>query len=104
MDIAVRNFQEELSHLGSSASDYMLMPSKFEPCGLSQMISIIYGSIPIVHDTGGLHDTVQYVTYQKGDGNVFLFNQYDRDSFLTAIGYAMGLYKQAVLDRGTARC
>ncbi|HEX7261738.1 MAG TPA: glycogen/starch synthase, partial [Luteolibacter sp.] len=56
--IAVCGFSENLSRLGYAASDYTLMPSAYEPCGLSQMIGLRYGSLPIVHATGGLRDTV----------------------------------------------
>ena len=64
--VAVCDFDEELSRLGYAASDFMLMPSRFEPCGLPQMISAIYGSLPIVHDTGGLHDTVRHLDVGGG--------------------------------------
>ena len=59
--LAVRDFDERLSHLCYAGSDFILMPSRFEPCGLPQMIGALYGSLPIVHDTGGLHDTVSHL-------------------------------------------
>ncbi len=87
--VAVCNFNEELSHLGYAASDYMLMPSRFEPCGLPQMISCLYGSLPIVHNTGGLHDTVEHLNAEAGTGNGFRFDFYDAQGLSWAIDEAM---------------
>jgi len=75
--VAVCDFAEDLSHLGYAASDFMLMPSRFEPCGLPQMISMLYGSLPVVHDTGGLHDTVSHLAVDDDTGNGFVFETYD---------------------------
>lgn len=90
--VAVREFDERLSRIGYAASDFMLMPSLFEPCGLPQMISPIYGSLPIVHGTGGLWDTVQHMNWQGGDGNGFRFDVYGAAGLRWAIDEAMRFY------------
>jgi ADP-glucose type glycogen/starch synthase len=91
--VAVCDFEENLSRLGFAASDFMLMPSLFEPCGLPQMISTIYGGLPIVNDTGGLHDTIKHLDIEKNSGNGFVFNVYDSKGLNWAIDEAMRFYK-----------
>ena len=93
--VAVCNFDEGLSHIGFAASDFLLMPSLFEPCGLPQMISSIYGSLPIAHDTGGLHDTIENVDVEKNTGNGFLFEIFDSGGLAWAIDQAMEFYRLA---------
>jgi ADP-glucose type glycogen/starch synthase len=92
--VAVCDFEEGLSHHGYAASDFMIMPSRFEPCGLPQMVSCLYGSLPIVHDTGGLHDTVEHLNISKQTGNGFLFENYDANGLMWAIDQAMEFYNQ----------
>jgi ADP-glucose type glycogen/starch synthase len=92
--VAVCDFREGLSHLGYAASDFMLMPSRFEPCGLPQMISAIYGSLPVAHDTGGIHDTITHLDAYKNSGNGFLFDYYDARGLRWAIDEAMKFYRQ----------
>jgi len=87
--VAVHNFSEDLSRLGYAGSDFMLMPSLFEPCGLPQMVSAIYGTLPIVHDTGGLHDTVEPLSADGRTGNGFVFRDYDANALAWAIGEAV---------------
>ena len=99
--IAVCDFRENLSHLGYAASDFMLMPSLFEPCGLPQMASAIYGSLPVVHDTGGLHDTVVPLAVGTGRGNGFLFETYDSPGLRWAIDQAMAFYALPSETRAT---
>ena len=65
-------FEENLAHQIYAGSDLFLMPSKFEPCGLGQMIAMRYGTVPIVRETGGLNDTVQSYNEFTGEGTVFL--------------------------------
>lgn len=88
---ACYGFVPELSHKIYAASDLFLMPSKTEPCGLSQMIALRYGSIPIVRETGGLFDSVK----DSGDeiGNGFTFKNYQKDDMLYAIKRAVWGYK-----------
>lgn len=75
--VAVADFSEPLSHLGYAGSDFMIMPSRFEPCGLPQMVSPKYGTLPLAHDTGGIHDTVDPLDLEDNSGNGFLFQNYD---------------------------
>lgn len=90
--VTVCDFDESLSHLGFAASDFMLMPSLFEPCGLPQMECQFYGSLPVVHDTGGLHDTVEPLNLETGTGNGFRFETYDSNGLAWAIDQAMAFY------------
>ena len=98
--VAVCDFDEELSHLGYAASDFTLMPSLFEPCGLPQMVGAIYGSLPIVHDTGGLHDTISHLNTNSHTGNGFVFEIYGSDGLRWAIDQAMAFYRQAADIKG----
>jgi starch synthase len=91
--VAVCNFDERLEHIAYAASDFVLMPSRFEPCGLPQMIGPIYGSLPIVHNTGGLHDTITDLDVSKETGNGFLFDYYDTQGLFWAINQAITFFK-----------
>jgi len=93
---AVVNFNETLEHLSYAAADFVLMPSRFEPCGLPQMIGSIYGALPIVHDTGGLHDTVETLDITGNVGNGFLFQPFESRELLEAIDQAMTFYRMPV--------
>jgi starch synthase len=97
--VAVCDFSEPLSRHGYAASDFMIIPSRFEPCGLPQMVSSIYGSLPIARDTGGLHDTVENVDIANNSGNGFLFETYDGTGLRWAIDQAMNFYKQSAVVR-----
>ncbi len=90
--VAVCDFDEKLERLAYAASDFVLMPSRFEPCGLPQMIGPIYGSLPVAHDTGGLHDTITEIDPEKNAGNGFLFKFFDAQGLLWAIHQAMAFY------------
>ena len=83
-------YNEELAHLVYAGSDFYLMPSRFEPCGLSQMIAMRYGTIPIVRETGGLKDTVEPYNCFTGGGNGFSFANYNADEMYDTILYALG--------------
>jgi starch synthase len=87
--VAVCRFNERLARLAYGASDFVLMPSSFEPCGLPQMIGAIYGALPIAHDTGGIHDTVTHLDLDNHTGNGFLFNTFDPGGLSWAIDQAM---------------
>ncbi len=90
---AVCDFDEELSHLAYAAADFLLIPSLFEPCGLTQMIGSIYGSLPIANDTGGLHDTVSHLNVEQNSGNGFVFQVYDPNGLRWAMDRAMDFYR-----------
>jgi len=92
--LAVCDFDENLSHLGYAACDFTLMPSLFEPCGLPQMSSALYGTLTIAHDTGGLHDTVHHLDIEQNKGNGFVFETYDSNGLSWAVDQAMLFYKQ----------
>lgn len=91
--VAVCDFSEEMEHKAYAASDFILMPSRFEPCGLPQMIAPIFGSLPVVHDTGGLHDTIEHLDIQNSRGNGFIFETYDAYGLRWAIDEAMQFYR-----------
>jgi len=87
-----RGYNEPLAHLIEAGADMFMMPSKFEPCGLNQMYSLRYGTVPIVRATGGLDDTVQNWDAATGTGNGFKFGQYRADRFLEKIYEALFAY------------
>ena len=76
-----------------AGSDILLMPSLFEPCGLSQMIAMAYGTLPLVRETGGLSDTVIPYNEFTGDGNGFSFTNYNAHDMLNVIEYAVSCYQ-----------
>jgi len=95
--VAVRfAFDETLAHLVMAGADIFLMPSRYEPCGLTQMYALRYGSVPVVRQTGGLADTVQEFDPEGGRGNGFLFRDYDVDEFGRAIGRAIDCWKEPI--------
>ena len=83
-----------LAHKLYAGADFFLMPSLFEPCGLSQIISLRYGTIPIVRETGGLRDTVLSYNTATGDGNGFTFLNYNAHDMLHVINRALRYYKE----------
>ncbi len=85
-------YSDELSHRIYGACDAFLMPSLFEPCGLSQLISLRYGTLPIVRETGGLKDTVQPYNEYEGTGTGFSFTNYNAHEMLRSIRYAEAVY------------
>jgi len=97
--LAVCDFSQSLSQLGFAASDFTLVPSLFEPCGLPQMVGQIYGSLPVVHDTGGLHDTVEHFDVAKDQGNGFVFKIYDSRGLEWAMDKAMEFFKRPADER-----
>ncbi len=91
--VAICRFNEALARLAYGASDFILMPSRFEPCGLPQMIAPIYGALPVAHNTGGIHDTVTHLDTEKNIGNGFLFDFWDSQGLSWAIDQAMTFYR-----------
>ncbi len=87
--VGIVDFDERLSRLAYAGSDFMLMPSLFEPCGLPQMTAPLYGSLAVVHSTGGLYDTVHPMDAANSTGNGFRFDHYSADGFRWAIDCAM---------------
>ncbi|HRD01119.1 MAG TPA: glycogen synthase GlgA [Candidatus Saccharicenans sp.] len=101
-------FDDRLARLIYAGSDFFLIPSRYEPCGLTQMYSLRYGTIPIVRSTGGLKDSVQEFNPQRLEGNGFLFEEYETLSLLAALDRALGFYQQkpfwAKLKDNAFRC
>ena len=91
--VSIVDFDERLSRLAYAASDFMLMPSLFEPCGLPQMTAPIYGSLPVVHATGGLYDTILPLSVEHSKGNGFRFDHYGPDGLRWAIDRAMEFHE-----------
>jgi len=82
-------YSEEASHLIEAGADFFLMPSRYEPCGLNQMYSLVYGTIPIVRRTGGLADTVENYNEKTGDGTGFMFDYLSPSSIYDTVGWAV---------------
>lgn len=89
---AIINFSTDLASKIYAGADMFLMPSKFEPCGLSQMIAMTYATVPIVRETGGLKDTVEAFNPTINSGTGFTFNSYNSYDMLDAIWRAYGTY------------
>ena len=87
-----KGYNYELSHLIEAGSDIFLMPSKYEPCGLNQIYSLKYGTIPIVRKTGGLADTVEFYNWETQEGTGFVFDYYNSESLFWAIQHAIGTF------------
>ncbi len=85
-------YSEELAHRIYASCDAFLMPSLFEPCGLSQLISMRYGTVPIVRETGGLKDTVEAYNRYEQTGNGFSFCNFNAREMLSTLYYAMDIY------------
>ena len=90
--VAVRlGFDDPLAHRIEAGADVFLMPSRYEPCGLSQLYSLRYGTVPVVHATGGLVDTVEDYDPTTDRGTGFVFRAFGRGPFLDAIRRALAL-------------
>jgi starch synthase len=94
-----RGFNEPLSHQIEAGADIFLMPSQYEPCGLNQMYSMRYGTVPIVRATGGLEDTVENFDPATGRGNGFKFGPYRADAMLGSVYEALHYYSRPELWR-----
>jgi starch synthase len=86
-------FNNQLAHQVEAGSDLFLMPSRYEPCGLNQMYSLRYGTVPIVRETGGLADSVQQYDYASGSGTGVLFRDFDAGGFNWAVNFALDLFQ-----------
>jgi starch synthase len=87
-------FDAALAERIYAGSDLFLMPSKYEPCGLGQLISFRYGTVPIVRSTGGLADTVKEFDPKTGEGDGFTFSQYASKALLSAVKKALQTYEK----------
>jgi len=87
-------FSEEMAHLIEAGADIFLMPSKFEPCGLNQMYSLRYGTVPVVRATGGLDDTVRQAEVTTGEGTGFKFAEYSPQAMLSALRMAIDTFER----------
>lgn len=85
-------FDETLAQQIYASADLFLMPSRFEPCGLGQMFSLRFGTVPIARKTGGLADTIQHYNPETKEGNGFLFETYDSNGLLWAVDEALRTY------------
>ena len=82
-------YSEKVSHLIEAGSDFFLMPSRYEPCGLNQMYSLNYGTLPIVRKTGGFIDTVENYDQKTGAGTGFMFNDLTPSAIFDTVGWAV---------------
>jgi starch synthase len=92
-------FDETLAHMIEAGSDLFLMPSSYEPCGMNQMYSLKYGTIPIVYKTGGLAETITEYNSDDKSGNGFVFEKYTGKDMIRAVKRALKLYKKSELWR-----
>ena len=91
---ACLTFDDDLAHWIEAASDIFLMPSQFEPCGLNQMYSLRYGTVPIVREIGGLADTINDFDPDSGQGTGFVFKEYSSEELLKTIKRAVDTYSK----------
>jgi starch synthase len=91
-------FDDMLAHLIYSGCDMFLMPSRFEPCGLGQLIAMRYGAVPIVRHTGGLVDTVKELSPNLDSGSGFVFEKYDAGSLYSALEHAVNAFENRKED------
>jgi len=90
---AVIGFDDDMAHWIEAGADILLMPSRYEPCGLNQMYSLAYGTVPVVHATGGLADTVIEVAAREQGGSGFRFHRYEAGDFKQATYRALTAYQ-----------
>jgi starch synthase len=93
-------FDEALSHKIYAGSDIFLIPSRYEPCGLTQMYSLRYGTVPVVRATGGLDDTIEEYDPGKNTGNGFKFQEYTASALLSSLHRAVSVYRRKEEWRG----
>jgi len=88
-------YDNKLAHLMEAGADMFLMPSQYEPCGLNQLYSLKYGTVPVVRGVGGLEDTIVDFTGNPENGTGFKFYEYTKEAMLDAIDRALALYKDS---------
>jgi starch synthase len=103
-----QGFSNELAHLIEAGADMFVMPSRYEPCGLNQMYSLRYGTVPVVHRTGGLADTVQLWDPRDRTGTGIVFDHFTGEGLSWAIEAALALYRDApawrtLIENGMAK-
>jgi len=101
-------YDNALAHKIEAGSDLFLMPSRYEPCGLNQIYSLKYGTVPIVRETGGLADTVTDADAFPGAGTGFTFHRYEAEDLKDAVTRALAAFAdrprwEAIVRRGMAR-
>jgi starch synthase len=102
-------YDSALAHKIEAGSDIFLMPSRYEPCGLNQIYSMRYGTVPVVRATGGLDDTVEQFDRQALKGTGFKFKEYSGEALLETVQTAIGVYRsdpkawQALMRNGMAQ-
>jgi len=87
-------FDEKMAHLIEAGCDIFVMPSKYEPCGLNQIYSLRYGTVPVVSKVGGLFDTVEDLDEETGEGTGFLMKDLTAKALVEAVSRALKYYKQ----------
>ena len=87
-------FRSETAHEGEGAADFFLMPSRYEPCGLNQMYSLHYGTLPVAHRTGGLADTIIDITEHPDTGTGFLMENLSSEAIIDAVNRAIRFYNE----------
>jgi starch synthase len=90
-------FDEALSHRIIAGSDMLLVPSRYEPCGLTQIYALKYGTVPIVRATGGLEDTIRQFDAVTGQGNGFKFGPYGAEAFLAQVKEAVATFQNKAI-------
>jgi starch synthase len=92
--VSLGRVDEQLAHLIEAGSDFYLMPSRFEPCGLNQLYSMLYGTVPVVRSTGGLRDTVVDVDADPARGTGFTFDEHSSEAFVSAVDRALARFAE----------
>lgn len=92
-------YNEALAHHLYAAADMFLMPSRFEPCGLAQMISLVFGTIPIVYETGGLKDSIVPWNQYDHTGFGFSFSEFNKDQLSWVVYYALDVYRAGMFKQ-----
>lgn len=100
---AILNYDNDLAHLIEAGADMFLMPSRYEPCGLNQLYSLKYGTVPIVRKTGGLADTIEDFDPVTKEGTGFVFEKYDADEMIAAIKRALAIFPKKRIWRTIAK-